>query len=394
MRNKKRLSAMLTAAVVLTASAVSMSGSAVTTVRDPDGDGRILVSDGSFILQYLVGGFNPTSQKSLDFDGNGIISKKDATVLSHYWMQLINGSSLDGINLPAPVGADTQAVATTREYVRHYYSSSDPTSYSEYSLTVDPYNNTNTSPNANSQQRVVIGDNDMQLDPDTAVIQLQFSGGTGSAFIVDDHLIATAAHCVCKDQNFFNMKIKLKDSNNNVKWITPKYIDANKNFYDNYNSNGNPNTSDYNTYLLGNDYALIYVEEDLSNYGIFNMGVALNEYADNHGEVIVSGFPSKSAYPSWFEATIEKTRFKAKGKILSRTPKYINYDADTAPGDSGGPVYVQEEFSGDTYNTVIAINVAETYNSKDPNNDSVKKNHGVRITPDILNFFYNNPNIE
>lgn len=390
MKNKKRsISALMAATAVLTVSTASMTSSAVTTVRDANGDGKIYLNDAVTTSYYLAGKYNPSSVKSFDFDGNGIISAMDSEKIQQYLVGNINDSSL-----PGPVGADSQAVATTREYVRHYYSSSDPTSYSEYSLTVDPYNNTNTSPNANSQQRVVIGDNDMQLDPDTAVIQLQFSGGTGSAFIVDDHLIATAAHCVCKDQNFFNMKIKLKDSNNNVKWITPKYIDANKNFYDNYNSNGNPNTSDYNTYLLGNDYALIYVEEDLSNYGIFNMGVALNEYADNHGEVIVSGFPSKSAYPSWFEATIEKTRFKAKGKILSRTPKYINYDADTAPGDSGGPVYVQEEFSGDTYNTVIAINVAETYNSKDPNNDSVKKNHGVRITPDILNFFYNNPNIE
>lgn len=44
MKNKKRLSAMLTAAVVLTASAVSMTGSAVTTVRDPDGDGKTLTT--------------------------------------------------------------------------------------------------------------------------------------------------------------------------------------------------------------------------------------------------------------------------------------------------------------------------------------------------------------
>ncbi len=387
---KKKIWALMSAAVTTSALVVSMTGSSVTTVRDPDGDGSILISDGSFILQYLSGRFNPTSQKSLDFDGNGIISNKDTTVLSRYWMQLINGGNVDDSNLPAPVGADTQAVATTRSYIRHYYDGN--TENQVYSLTVDPYDN--TSPNANSQQRVVIGENNMELDPDTAVIQLQFTGGTGSAFIVDDHLIATAAHCVCKDQSFFDMRIKLKDSNNNVTWITPKYIDANKNFFDNYTSDGNPNTSDYSTYLLGYDYALIYVEEDLSDYGIFNMGVALNEYADNHGEVIVSGFPSRSAYPSWFEATNERTRFKAKGKILSRTTKYFDYDADTAPGDSGGPVYVQEEFSDDTYNTVIAINVAHTDPDDNPDNDAAKKNHGVRITPDILKFFYNNPNIE
>lgn len=383
---KKKLSALIAAIAVLTVSTVSVSGSAVTTVRDPDGDGRILMSDGSFILQYLAGRFNPTSQKSLDFDGNGIISNKDATVLAHYWMQLINGSSVDDSNLPAPVGADTQAAATTTNYIRHYYNSN--TVNQVYSLTVDPFDNTNTSPNANSQQRVIIGENNLQLDPDTAVVQLELDPGYGTGFIVDNHIIATAAHCLCESQNFSNIRIKLKDSNNNVKWITPKYVDINKDFYDNFT------LKNYSYELVGVDYALIYVEEDLSNYGAFNMGVALNEYADNHGEVIVSGFPSKSAYPSWFDATTERTRFKAKGKILSRTPKYLDYDADTAPGVSGGPVYVQEEFSDNTYNTVIAINVAEDYDPQDLNNDAEKKNSGVRITPDILNFFYNNPNIE
>lgn len=107
MKNKKKkLSALLVAASVLTVSAVSMAGSAVTTVRDPDGDGRILMSDGSFILQYLVGGFNPTSQKSLDFDGNGIISNMDANMISQYWM-----GSIGDNNLPGSVGVDSLAVA-------------------------------------------------------------------------------------------------------------------------------------------------------------------------------------------------------------------------------------------------------------------------------------------
>lgn len=371
MKNKKRIAALIAAMAIATVSTVSMSGSAVTTVRDPDGDGRILVSDGSFILQYLVGGFNPTSQKSLDFDGNGIISKKDATVLSHYWMQLINGSSLDGINLPAPVGADTQAVATTREYVRHYYSSSDPTSYSEYSLTVDPYNNTNTSPNANSQQRAIIGDNDMIRDYDTAVVNLSI-GGTG--FIVSDHVIATAAHCVYNPGTncFIENDVIIVDSNIN-RTLTPKYIDVCKTY-------GNPNYRGY-------DYALLYVEEDLSEYGRLQLGVATDDYINKHGEVIVSGFPHK--YPANYEGQPYGIRFKAKGKIIDATTGEIIYDADTFTGDSGAPVYAEEGFttnSGERYDykTVVAINVAT----------SGDDNRGVKINPDILKFYNGNPNIE
>ncbi len=92
---------------VLTVSTVSISGSAVTTVRDASGDGQIYLNDAITTNFYLAGMYNPSSVKSFDFDGNGIISNKDATVLAHYWMQLINGSSVDDSNLPAPVSADT-----------------------------------------------------------------------------------------------------------------------------------------------------------------------------------------------------------------------------------------------------------------------------------------------
>lgn len=372
---KKKLSALIVAIAVLTVSTVSVSGSAVTTVRDPDGDGRILMSDGSFILQYLVGGFNPTSQKSLDFDGNGIVSNKDATVLAHYWMQLINGSSVDDSNLPAPVGADTQAVATTRTYMRHYYNSNNPASCSEYTLTVDPLDNTSRSSNY-ATPRALVSDNDMIRDYDTAVVNLSV-GGTG--FIVDDHIIATAAHCVFSYQTkeFSDNQIRIVDEDNNVTVITPKYTDISKIYYSN------------STYTTKYDYALIYVKEDLSKYGKLQLGVALDDYIDGHGEVIVSGFPSNSAYPPSYMGQPYGIRFKAKGKITSSNNERIGYDADTASGDSGGPVYVEECFSTNRgelydYRTVIAINTTISY----------YEGFGIPMDIDMLKFYLSNSNIE
>lgn len=390
---QKRLSAILTAAVVLTASAVSMTSSAVTTVRDPDGDGRILVSDGSFILQYLVGGFNPTSQKSLDFDGNGIISKKDATVLSHYWMQLINGSSLDGINLPAPVGADTQAVATTRQYFRHNCSDTNKRSKTEYSLTVNPYDNTSSSTtNDEPVPYSIIGaDNRINADDDTAIVKLvdpTTGNGIASGFIVDDHVIATAVHCVYTGLEFRDLSIRIIDENNNlIKTVSPKYIHVPKEAI--YNTNSIRGT---------HDYALLYVEEDLSEYGAFQLGVATDEYIDNHGSVVVSGFPGD--LPENYTGQSGDIRFKASGNFYrSSVSPYNNYrcfyDADAVGGNSGGPVYVEEGFKvGDQwykYKTVVAIHsggcasFSLNYNYFDP-----EYNSGVTITPDILNFYYSN----
>ncbi|MCC8110152.1 MAG: hypothetical protein LIO74_00480 [Ruminococcus sp.] len=60
----------------------------------------------------------------------------------------------------------------------------------------------------------------------------------------------------------------------------------------------------------------------------------------------------------------------------------IYYTADTSESNSGSPVYMITSFNGNVYYTVIAIHTTGGgYNS------------GVRITPTILHFCYNNPNL-
>lgn len=378
---KKKIWALMSAAVTTSALVVSMTGSSVTTVRDPDGDGRILTSDGSFILQYLAGHFNPTSQRSLDFDGNGIISNKDATALSYYWMQLINGGNVDDSDFPAPVGADSQDVVTTRTYRRHYFSSNDASSYSQYSLTVDGYDNTVP---PSSTPRHIIGNNDMVRDYDTAVVNLSIGG---SGFIVDDHVIATAAHCVYDNEKkeFINSDVIVVDANNNKITFHPKYADVCSTFT---LENG------YTFNAEKNDYALLYVEEDLSEYGALKLGVALDEYIENNGEVIVSGFPQE--YPHNYQGQPYGIRFKAKGTLFSDSnDERIRYNADMSGGDSGGPVYVEEGFRTDNdqqfdYKTVVAINVAQNI----VEDENQMRNIGVKITPDLLKFYNSNPNID
>lgn len=262
---------------------------------------------------------------------------------------------------------------SSRTYWKHDYSNSDLASYTEYNLDVSAIDNSQS-----IGVNTVFGSNGMVRDYDTSVVSLS-TGGTG--FIVGRHIIATAGHCVFnidKDE-FIDFKIDIVGEDNSViKEISPQSVHVNKKF---------ALIPSPRNYVANNDYALIYVSEDLRNYGMFKMGVALDSYVSNEGQVIVSGFPQR--YPDNYSGLGWGIRFKASGNILSSKThsSLLRYDADMSTGDSGGPVYVEEAVYADNrlteYKTVIAINVAE--------NDAY--NTGVRINSDILKFYYGNKNI-
>lgn len=388
MKNKKRIAALIAAMAIATVSTVSMSGSAVKPLRDASGDGIIYLNDALVTISYLNGAYNPTNIKSFDFDGNGIISAMDTAKIQHY---LLHNISED--DLPEASTETVSAVATTRQYFRHNCSDTNKRSKTEYSLTVNPYDNTSSSTtNDEPVPYSIIGtDNRVNADEDTAIVKLVDSTtgkGIASGFIVNDHVIATAVHCVYTGLEFRDLSIRIIDENNNlIKTVSPQYIHV-------------PKEAIYNTSSIRgtHDYALLYVEEDLSEYGTFQLGVATDEYIDNHGNVVVSGFPGD--LPENYTGKSGDIRFKASGNFYrSSVSPYNNYrcfyDADAVGGNSGGPVYVEEGFKvGDQwykYKTVVAIHsggcasFSLNYNYFDP-----EYNSGVTITPDILNFYYSN----
>lgn len=68
------------------------------------------------------------------------------------------------------------------------------------------------------------------------------------------------------------------------------------------------------------------------------------------------------------------------GSILNCDDQRLQYNTDTSGGQSGAPVYIVTTFQNKVYYTVIAIH---THGG----------NYGVRMTTDVLHFYYNNPNI-
>lgn len=212
-------------------------------------------------------------------------------------------------------------------------------------------------------------------DKDTSVVKLTGGGKIGTGFIVDDHTIATAAHCVYQGENkSFAKDLKIDIFNGDctkiLKTITPKEVHMP--LYYSFKADERY------------DYALLYVEEDLSKYGEFSLSMPMDSFMTSGATVTVSGFPAKTA--SNPNASCEK-RYKADGEIMDiRTFKpeiwdyQIRYSAFMSGGDSGGPVYTTQTFDGETYHTVVGINTSGTTDLY----------CGTRITTTLLMFYYNN----
>ncbi len=80
---KKKIWALISAAVTTSALVVSMTGSSVTNSipRDPSGDGQYFLNDVVLINQFVNGSFNVTDLTALDYNKNGVISPTDALQL-------------------------------------------------------------------------------------------------------------------------------------------------------------------------------------------------------------------------------------------------------------------------------------------------------------------------
>ena len=275
----------------------------------------------------------------------------------------ITAFTILGFESPTTANADS-----LRTYIRHDYTNNNTPDY-EYNLSVSSSVNTYSLSPA-----TIFPPNEMVRDYDESVVRIEGDGVGGTGFIVGEHLIATAAHCVYFNGFIDDLTISIVNSNNVViDTMTPKYIHLNKDY----------------TYSIAavTDYALIYVEEDLSDYGMFKMGLATDRYILRQEEVVASGFPSE--YPDGYNGVEWGLRFKSLGYIYGSysTTELIRHDADFAGGESGGPLYVEEgvTINGTTteYKTVIGINIA----------DNLTYNTSVRVTPNILKFVYDNPNI-
>ena len=243
---------------------------------------------------------------------------------------------------------------------------------------------------SNQETRHIFGDDDRELYySQSGVVKLLFTiNGVrrpASGFIVGDHTILTAAHCVYDTEND---------------------IPASNISYTTYNSNGRVNSVsnaksyhlpqkyiDCSRYSSWCDYALITVYEDFSysGYEIYNLGIARNIIKNDIESSVYENLNSRlGIYVSGYSSDTQN--LELLGEIVTGCGNFlcdmINndvlfYNTDTVGGESGGPVYVRKS-DGDI--TVIGINSGH-------NRGTPLYNLGKRIDTDIIHFVYNNPNL-
>ena len=224
--------------------------------------------------------------------------------------------------------------------------------------------------------RSVIGTDDRFEDwSKNGVVKLiSTTGGIGSGFVVDDHVIATAAHCVYDYESGVQEASRIllfNGEDSEPVEATPVEVHVPNDFI-------NANIMPGDDYQNVSDYALITVKEDLSDYACFNLGAVLDSFDKNNTNISVTGFPGIVNENDVVNTSTIHNMYTGNGKITSLASEKLYHNADTSGGNSGGPLYITETRSDKTYYTVIGIHVASD-------------NSATRITTDQLHFYCNNP---
>lgn len=189
-----------------------------------------------------------------------------------------------------------------------------------------------------------------------------------TGFVIDNHTIATAAHCV---YGYKIDKILFFDRSGNISMEITDPVE--------YHVPRQYTLKEEND----DDYALITVSQNLRAYKQFNLGYVTDEF---RGEVSVTGFPKLFDNNKANDAINQHQMYTGKGNVIGFTTDNlkVKYTNDTSEGNSGSPVYVTEELYGKEYYTVIAIHTNR--------GETNKNNYGKRMTPEVLRFYKGNPN--
>ena len=366
MRIVKRLISIITAIVI--SSAVCSLTAFALNYRDPNEDGVITIADNIYIRQYLTGLLTPSYREKMDVNENGLVSLLDANMIT----VIDSGGSFIKGNAGSVITNTNLYDYNTREYYVYNAQTGQRLTNRDYSLS--PSTPSNSIGGGDSPDSV-IGTDDRVIDwTKSGVVKLMCSTNPyyrGTGFVVGKHLIATAAHCVHDGSTSAKTLsgIKLFNANGTVALTaTPVEIHVPKN---------------YITVGCNYDYALITVEEDLTSYMCFDMGVIMDYNSNVPITVTATGFPQTLPnIPNSSNDGNNHYMYSGTGSVTGTTTRRVSYNADTSDGESGCPIYVSESSNGYVHYSVIAIHT----NGGDTNS-------GVRINSDILRFIFQNNNL-
>lgn len=197
----------------------------------------------------------------------------------------------------------------------------------------------------------------------------------GTGFIIGDHEIMTAAHCVYDKNDGFNdyVKISFPDNDGSVANSSKINVVSAHVPQDYINLINNP-TGQGSQDL---DYAILTVDEDLSQYGYYLLGMGTDSIKQKNVPIHSLGY---------YGDTLKISH----GTVNGIGELSYNFDLYSYYGSSGGPIYTEsvfgiqgsldEEYQIKTYRTAISI----------VHGPSGTVLVGTRIRPIIIQFAYDN----
>lgn len=382
MKFKKILSGAI--AAVTLATSVGMFQVSATTYDncDVNRDGVVNVTDLILLEKYLSGIFSVSNYNQLDVNKSLTVDAVDseciAAKLTGSYHQSTYFSRKTGLPVSYPnvsgFTSDSSAASTaSRTYTKYNYRTAQTETYT-LTPTVETLNS-----GVNSLA-IIDGSDSRYLAFSEEITGIVCLYGQGTGFIVGDHQIATAASCVYdrKKSTWNNTMIFAYDSNGVMsKQLNPVEIHV----PNRYISSG----------AVAYDYALITVEDDLSQYIHFSLANSYNVTQSNFKNVpvYVTGCPDDS--PSSTGTNTYNRLYSAEGNICSSiNVSILNHNIDTTNGQNGSPIYtisrLQNGSTGDYFYIYTALGI---HQEEKPDT----YNQGSLITKYHLQFYNNNPNI-
>ncbi|MBD5143503.1 MAG: trypsin-like serine protease [Ruminococcus sp.] len=391
----------------LVGGAIPVSVSAATyDPCDVNHDGSVDILDVTSINRYLSGQKTVLQYNQLDANQDLIVDATDAdcvmakvTKLSYTasFYSRKNNKEIAFPEIPStPTLNGVSGSNTFRSYKKYIYELDTAVDY-VLRPNVESVNKSNSDVDV-----YTVGDTDERkqakgLNENTGLVCLENNKGDKvTGFIVDDHVIATAAHCVYDTVNhcfYNNLKITTYGANGKLTTKTLNAIEAHiPALYPVLAGEDNTST-EY-------DYALITVSDDLSKgYTHFKLGTAYNRTAYNFSDtpIYLTGRPNQIKTSGKWEDNTEDILYTDEGKIIDINNTAIKdglllfSNVDASGGQSGSPMYtiVKSKTGNDAerYTPVVlgiysyGINLSEQYNA------------GSLITNYQLQFYNSNPNI-
>ncbi len=361
---------------------------------DANGSGDVTGIDAYYISKYLAGDYFPTSYQltAMDINKDGVIDESDSGLILH---KISSGQSFNQCIRPL---YDLPEDSTTT-YAKHNCSSTNNYQFTTYTITgtmpaltyTDTYTDSlpSTEPEISSIESTKSLPDNVYLDnSDYECIMLKKGNSfSGSGFVLGSHIVCTAAHCVFNSNGFANNLKVVYDYDENGNEISTNVTQIHIPYDYAYlflvlNQNSGQRRSN-------NDYALLYVEDDLSDY-IADVGVVTSYFLDtttlSNRELTAVGFANS------YGQGIKK--YYSKGDAFnfpySSPERPYRYGANNVVvlGQSGGMQffnsYYTTNINTNIYNKSIIGNLTDT---------SGIDSFGMRITPRLLRFYFQNTNL-